>query len=93
MQLWIIGDDSRWQVWPMGDAAPWQLQLKRGISSRVMALVVIHEMWHAMGKMNGDDLEGLLSVLPRGGCATPRDREHNVQLHCVMAVAFIGPRI
>ena len=32
-------------------------------------MVVVRELWHAQGKLFGDDLAGLVSVLPLGGSA------------------------
>ena len=69
LQPWELRHGSRWQVWPDGVPQPWPCALKRLMGSPAAAPVVVRELWHARGELFGDDLEGLVSVLPLGGSA------------------------
>ena len=58
------------------------------MGSPAAAPVVVRELWHARGKLYGDDLEGLVSVLPLGRSAVLHADSIEVHLPRATAVTF-----
>ena len=52
--------------------------------------VVVRELWHATGQLQGDNVEGLVSVLPLGGSDVFHDSGYEVHLPRATEVAFAG---
>ena len=63
---------SRWQIEPKGGVPPWLSALKRQLGRPAATPAMVRELWHARGQVRGDDLEGLVGVLPLGGAAVLR---------------------
>ena len=65
------------------------------MGSPAAAPVVVRELWHAKGELFGDDLEGLVSVLPLDRSAVLHADSNEVHLPRATAMTFAGhvPRV
>ena len=90
LQPWELRHGSRLQILPDRISPPWQCALKKFMGSFAAAPVVVRELWHATGDLFGDDLAGLVSVLPLGGSTVLHADSIEVHLPRATSVTFAG---
>ena len=79
-----------WQIWRERQTRPEQWAPKRHTGRLRAAPVVVRKLWHARGVLQGDHLEGLVTVPLLGELAVLHDSGSEVHLPRATAGAFAG---